>query len=451
MLRPGKEFYQRPSLRAAFGVLLVATFTVPTTLVLSARGGTREATTVAEKSVVSLADKKEPQGPDKVAAGAAATARLGDLVRTFQDPNVNGRSWFGYSIAVVGDNVLVGAAMNRAAYLFDGSTGKLLRSFIAPATAKGRFFGWYVAAVGKNVLIADPADETDGKTPDGRTTGRAYLFDGLTGELLRTFGNPEPENYIAFGQAVAGMGDNRVIIGATCKDVKADGAGAAFLFDASTGKMLQVLQKPKRATNANPMYACVTAIGENVLVGAPDDDAGAPQAGCVYMFDGSAGKLTSTFSNPAPTAAEFFGNWVAAAGNHVLIAAGGATIGGKRTGAAYLFDRGTGRLLRSFLNPAPGEVGSNERGAAFARCVALVGNNVLIGATLDDTGAENAGAAYLFDGTTGKLLYKFVNPNPAVDARFGVQVAALGNNVLIAAYGYGEKSPGAVYLFKGVN
>jgi hypothetical protein len=338
--------------------------------------------------------------------------------------------------------------MNRAAYLLDGSTGKLLRSFIAPATAKGRFFGWYVAAVGKNVLIADPADETDGKTPDGRTTGRAYLFNGLTGELLRTFGNPEPENYIAFGQAVSGIGDNRVLVGATFKDRS---MGAAFLFDAATGKMLQVFRKPKGTTKVNPMYACVTAIAENVLVNAPEDDTGAEGAGCVYMFDSSTGKLVSTFLNPTPTAGDNFGSVIATSGNNVLIGAGYTTISGKRTGAAYLFDRGTGKLLHTFLNPTPGEAGATGQGDIFGRSVAFVGNNVLIGVSLDDTGAENAGAAYLFDGTTGKLLHKFVNPNPAVDARFGVQVAALGNDVLIAAYGLGGNSPGAVYLFKGAD
>ena len=361
---------------------------------------------------------------------------------------MNGKSWFGYSIAVVGDNVLVGAAMNRAAHLFEGSTGKLLRTFAAPAAAKGRAFGWYVAAVGKNVLIADPADETDGKTPDGRTTGRAYLFSGLTGELLRTFENPEPENYIAFGQAVSGIGDNRVLVGATFKDRS---MGAAFLFDAATGKMLQVFRKPKGTTKVNPMYACVTALGEDVLVGAPDDDTGAAQAGCVHMFESSTGKLVRTFLNPTPTAGDLFGNWIAAAGNNVLIGAAGATTGGKRTGAAYLFDCGTGRLLSTFLSPAPGEAGKEWPGDAFGRCVAFVGKNTLIGASCDDTGAEDAGAAYLFDGTTGKLLRKFVNPHPVAMARFGVQVAALGNNILIAAYDPQGNSRGAVYLFKGID
>ena len=83
--------------------------------------------------------------------------------------------------------------------------------------------------------------------------------------------------------------------------------------------------------------------------------------------------------------------------------------------------------------------------------MAFVGNNVLIGVTWDDTGAEQAGVAYLFDGTTGKLLHKFVNPNPVAKAHFGVQVAALGNNILIAARDREGGSRATVYLFKGID
>jgi beta-lactamase regulating signal transducer with metallopeptidase domain len=379
-------------------------------------------------------------------AAAAAPAQCGDLLRTFQDPNKNGNSWFGWSVATVGDNVLVGAPFNRAAYLFDGSTGKVLRTFVVPPTPKTSVFGWCVAAIGRNILIADPTDETNGKA-----SGRVYLFHGRTGELLRTFANPKPRVCQFFGRALCALDERRVIIGAACEDIRAEGAGIAYLFDASTGRILQVFQRPQRATSFQWDKASIAATGEHVLVGVPEDDTGAEHAGCVYLFDSSTGKLVRTFLNPTPTAGDVFGNWLTAAGSNVLIGAGYATVGGKRTGAAYLFDRGTGKLLRRFLSPAPGEAGETGQGDIFGRCVAFVGNHILIGSSLDDTGAENAGAAYLFDGATGKVVHKFPNPHPFVDARFGVQVAARRNDVLIAAYDPYGNSRGGVYLFKGVD
>ena len=111
------------------------------------------------------------------------------------------------------------------------------------------------------------------------------------------------------------------------------------------------------------------------------------------------------------------------------------------------------------MNPAPSgdaikysNTGGMIGGDYFGRCVAFVGRNILIGASLDDTGAKKAGAAYLFDGTTGKMLHKFVNPNPVAIPYFGTQVAALGNDILIMAQQlFGTTGPGAVYLFKGTD
>jgi len=63
---------------------------------------------------------------------------------------------------------------------------------------------------------------------------------------------------------------------------------------------------------------------------------------------------------------------------------------------------------------------------------------------LDDTGAENTRAAYLFDASSGKLAQAFQNPSPAAHDHFGYCVPALGSNALI-----GTRRAGAVYLFAG--
>jgi hypothetical protein len=58
------------------------------------------------------------------------------------------------------------------------------------------------------------------------------------------------------------------------------------------------------------------------------------------------------------------------------------------------------------------------------------------------------GAAYLFDGSNGKLLHTFRNPRPDRNDAFGCCVAPLGNDVLICDCDH--EFAGAVYLFKGV-
>jgi len=70
-----------------------------------------------------------------------------------------------------------------------------------------------------------------------------------------------------------------------------------------------------------------------------------------------------------------------------------------------------GQLLHTFHNPAPAQDDQ------FGRSVTAVGDNLLVGAYQDDTGARDAGAAYLFDAHSGELLQTFLNPTPADDDR----------------------------------
>ena len=63
-------------------------------------------------------------------------------------------------MAAVGDDVAIGAygsdtyaADAGAAYLFDGPTGALLRTFYNPSPAATDCFGYTVAAAGHNVLL----------------------------------------------------------------------------------------------------------------------------------------------------------------------------------------------------------------------------------------------------------------------------------------------------------
>jgi len=107
------------------------------------------------------------------------------------------------------------------------------------------------------------------------------------------------------------------------------------------------------------------------------------------------------------------------------------------------FDGTTGSLLQTFLNPDPGA------GDQFGFFVAAVGSNVLIGAPFDDSGATDAGSAYLFDGATGGLLQTFSNPTPAIGDQFGFRVSAVGANALIGAPldDTAATNAGAAYLY----
>jgi hypothetical protein len=185
----------------------------------------------------------------------------------------------------------------------------------------------------------------------------------------------------------------------------------------------------------------VAAVGTNrLLVGTPFKE---KATGAAYLFDANGTKLT-TFTNPTPAFDDRFGFSVAAVGtDRVLIGAFSDDTGATNAGAAYLFST-NGALLMTYTNPTPAEYDS------FGSCVAAVGNDrVLIGALQDNTGESDAGAAYLF-ATNGGLLTTFTNPTPAAGEEFGYSVAAVGSDrVLIGAHldSTGSGNAGIAYLF----
>ncbi len=373
-----------------------------------------------------------------LAVGApSAQAKPGDMVCMLENPTPVAKDQFSVAIAAVGNNILVGASnddtegyQTGAAYLFDGS-GALLQTFLNPAAARDSF-GNGVAAFGNDVLIgASTADIGAGNS------GAVYLFDGSMGSLIRTFQMPVPVWDGFFGYSIAAMGQNVVVGCAHTRDV--------YMFEASTGILLRTFVNPNPSFRDGFGWSIAT-VGDNVLAGAWGDDTQGGDCGMAYLFDGATGGLIRTIHNPTPVAGDNFGYSVAAVGDNVLISARQDDTGASNTGAAYLFDGSTGDLLHTFLNPAP------EGNELFGCSVAAVGGNVLIGAFLDNEGTSDAGAAYLFDGSTGELLHTFLNPTPAHQDMFGYTVASMGDNILIGCLydDAGGTDAGAVYLYEGI-
>ncbi len=313
----------------------------------------------------------------------------------------------------------------------------LLTTFTNPTPAINDQFGQPVAAVGSDrVLIGAVADDT-GATE----AGAAYLFNA-NGTLLTTFTNPTPAGGDQFGLSVAAVGSDRVLIGTPYDNTGATLAGAAYLFS-TNGTLLTTFTNPTPAINDTFGISVATVGSDRVLIAAYGDDTGATDTGAAYLFNTN-GTLLITFTNPTPAASDSLGLSVAAVGSdRVLIGAAYDNTGATDAGAAYLFST-NGTLLTTFTNPTP--AASEFFGSAFA---AVGSDRVLISAPGDDTGATDAGVMYLFS-TNGTLLTTFTNPTPAINDHFGNSVAAVGGGrVFIGARedDTGATDAGAAYLF----
>ncbi|MCA2743394.1 MAG: PEP-CTERM sorting domain-containing protein [Microcystis sp. M015S2] len=312
------------------------------------------------------------------------------LSQTFNNPSPAGFDYFGNSVSVSGTLALIGAYQDDtgasdagSAYLFDTTTGNLLKTFNNPSPAGFDYFGYSVSLSGTSALIGANLDDTGASN-----AGSAYLFDTTTGALLKTFNNPSPADFDQFGNSVSVSGTS-ALIGAFQDDTGASDAGSAYLFDTTTGALLQTFNNPSPASFDYFGYS-VSLSGTSALIGAFQDDTGASNAGSAYLFDTTTGALLKTFNKPTPASGDNFGYSVSVSGTSALIGAFQDDTGASDAGSAYLFNTTTGALLQTFNNPTPADFDG------FGNSVSLSGTSALIGANQDSTGATYAGSAYLY-------------------------------------------------------
>ena len=101
--------------------------------------------------------------------------------------------------------------------------------------------------------------------------------------------------------------------------------------------------------------------------------------------------------------------------------------GATDAGSAYVFDAVTGGLLHTLNNPTPA---MDDGFGGYS--VAISGNTIVVGAWRDDTGATDAGSAFVFDATSGDLLDTLNNPTPRDYDIFG-SVSISGNTIVVGA------------------
>lgn len=340
-----------------------------------------------------------------------------------------------FALLAVGALLLVVSGRSVRAQIIEPT---LLNTFTNPTPpAASDNFGWAVAPVGgERMLVSAYRDDTG-----AANAGAAYLLD-TNGAVLTVFTNPTPQTEDRFGWAVATLRTNRLLISATLDDTGAVNAGAVYLFT-TNGLLLATVTNPAPVSSEVFGFSLAVSANNRLLVGAPNNNTAVPSGGAAYLFETN-GTLQQAFLNPAPADYDFFGYAVAALGNsRVVISAPGDYVLSTNPGVVYLFAT-NGALLTTLTNPTP------ATGDEFGRSLTILpGDRLLVGAGHDDTGATDAGAAYLFS-TNGALLATFNNPTPGLEEQFSYALTAVGSEwVLISAIkdGTGATGAGAAYLF----
>jgi hypothetical protein len=450
---PGKIMQLRYRVAEIWVIVVIAAVLIGSAGILAALAG-HSAPRVVDSAAPSwqraLGELLSPATAWSSAAVQRQLATTGGQVSAVEltSPNAQSGGTFGFSVAVSGTTGVVGAPFETAsghadagnAYVFDASTGALLSTLTSPNAQTLGEFGYSVAIAGNTVVVGAPDEVISGNT----NAGHVYTFDATTGAVISRFHSPTVQTKGYFGLSVAISGTT-VAVGAPGQNYSAfAAAGQVDTFSAKTGKLLSTLTSPNAQTNG--AFGCAVAIsGTTLVIGALTETAsGKADAGHAYLLDATTSTLLATLTSPNVGVDGEFGNSVAIDGMIAAVGAANEKIPGYYgAGHAYTFNATNGALLAKFHSPNVQDDGF------FGFSVAVSGTTVVVGAAYETVLAQSeAGRVYTFDALTGARISTLVSPNAQDDGQYGYSAAMSGTELVIGApfeSAYGLTGGGIVY------
>jgi hypothetical protein len=265
------------------------------------------------------------------------SSATGQQVHRLQPADTFVGDLFGTSVAVNGDTVLVGTdyfsdltPRAGSAYVFDAATGGQVRKLLPNDSAVGNFFGRSVEVDGSQAIVG--AIAAAGATP---RAGAAYLFDLATGSQTRKLTASDGYNSQGFGNSVS-IQNGIAVIGAPGRTGAMATTGSAYVFDMASGQQLFKLQSPSPL--AGDQFGSSVSISNGmILVGAPSTENAGDTTGGGFLFDASTGALVEILLSSDAAHFDGLGSNVALNGNQAAMTAPGDDWDASRAGAAYLF------------------------------------------------------------------------------------------------------------------
>ena len=290
-----------------------------------------------------------------------------------------------------------GAGAVTAFDVYSAETGAFLRSIekIDPAALGDGGFGAFVSISGTKVIMGHPLAAS--------VAGAAYIFEATTGALLHTL--PAPTGGAATtGQAVAISPNYAAVLSLT----SAQTSSRIGVYNVSTGALLHTIAQ---VTNGNG-HGSLSITDQYLVAGEPlrdrDGQPTSDNSGAVSVYDTATGSLLHTIVEPTPSVSGDFGFSVSVHGDYIAIGGAPGTYG-----AVYVYSASTGSLLHTFQNPLPAETGTTYT-YGFGKSISVYGGYLLVGA-LDGpkpgTIGDSWGRAYLYDLTNGILIQTISGTN----------------------------------------
>ncbi|HEU4323729.1 MAG TPA: FG-GAP repeat protein [Roseiflexaceae bacterium] len=360
----------------------------------------------------------------------------------------------------------------------------------ASNTGESDFFGWSVAISGDTIAVGAPYESSAATGVNGDQADNSAIIAGAVYVFVRNGTEWSQQSYLKasntgesdfFGWSVAISGDT-IAVGALFErsaatgvngnqsDNSAGGSGAAYVFVRNGTEWSQQAYLKASNTQVLDMFGYAVAVsGDTVVVAAPSEDSAATgvngnqadnsamSAGAVYVFvrNGTEWSQQAYLKASNTGEGDSFGYGLALSDDTIVVGAPykGSTatgVNGNQTdntapgaGAAYVFVRnGAEWSQQAFLKAS-----NSEKGDLFGGSVGISKNSVVISAAGEDSvatgvngngannGAESAGAAYVFvrNGTTWSEYAYLKASNTGLGDIFGNSVAVSESTVVVGA------------------
>lgn len=224
--------------------------------------------------------------------------------------------------------------------------------------------------------------------------------------------------------------------------------GAVYVFELIDGAWSEVAELVAPVTREAGFGESVRVRGDQILVGAPRDDARGAEVGAAFLYERGADGVWALAARLDPRAARPG----ARVGTAVALARGLAVVGGEGAdgGAAWIFGEALGQW-REEARLAPPDRGAGARVGAALDCD---GRTLLVGGPGQELdGAAEVGAvwAYVLEGGQWQPRGRFTPPGLSAGAHFGGSVRVDGELAAVGAWGARERgvAAGALWLAAG--
>jgi hypothetical protein len=356
----------------------------------------------------------------------------------------------GNGVAVSGDTVVVGmpgyAASQGAVqiYVRNGEAWLPQALLQAPDLMPYDEFGFSVAISGDTVLVGARTHAANGDF----ARGAAYVYTRAQGtwSLQTKLVSSDGGALDYFGHAVALQGNTAVVSAYLYRSL--------YVFVREDGIWREQTRiRPAEVADAHGFGYALALDDDTILVSASEQVVhGVAGAGAVYVYvrNGESWSQQAVLSDSDGGESHIFGRSIALDGDRAAI--GSARPNVKRDGVMYIFERENGVWLERALFRV-----SEGSGEDIAASVALSGSTLVVGTAILNAGFRDYnGDAYVFrlDAQGWNRVSRLTRPvdDPSFDAYFGSTAALSGNTLVIGASGsdgpapFGNPDSGTVYV-----